>query len=948
MRRSSRVRWKMPLKVTSLDAKVPFSEMCETLIVNMHGCGLRSPAPLAIANPVQIETADHRKTTGWVTDFQPMGSDGKWWLLGLALEQEGNFWGIPNPPEDWSASLAANSTAGGESRKLDIWPSAIARRETEPKPVMIQSKPPRPTAVPSSPSRPTAAATAPAPAHEKSEQLLTWLQAEMEKRVAADWGRFRQEAEQQLQTAARDLEQRLHRSFDGWEKERTAAESKLQKLLELRDQLQLRLDSIGEMLREQSAPVREEMIAQVRAQVQALIVSFQERVQSEAQAREAAQAAVAAQLSEAEKARREAEVLLQSLPKTIDSQVLARAEAALEAVRAHAAGQISGQVSDILDRLGQQLQQNLERAGGDLEKRILGQAELREQAFATVVSGRMEELRAADEALRISVRELTENLTLQSEQVLAQMRVQTQEFVESHGEQLIERLRRQVQAAPPEHEKEQASSAAREALASEIMAHRDEIASSQQALRAELESLERRSRELESRLDEVRQAREYVDSLSKTLDQSVEGRIREGVAAAIAQMQGAAFEEFTLRAQNEILAMERRLRQVGEELDAALLQRSTGHDDRLAREWSQSQEMMASLKSGLEQMISERRHELQQFLVRAQSEAEAKLQKEASSAVTVLQQQLDEGFHQRQERFEKARAAAVAELEKLEKRAGELTAVVDVELQKHAEDLVAETVTETAAELQAAAEQVRREQAAKAEAEVMALTEARLRERSEALVRETVNSAGDQLRQSASQIRERELAGMQAELDRVLGTVVQQAASAGSDLRTAVQSLQQELQKTQAAAGESRRQAEEAHSWLARETEQFQKTLHDGFLQATGEIRGRIHQAVEMAEEPIDRRVREIHAQLEAQAQRTSQQLDAELEQTRDRLLQSLRLSQDGAESALQARVTQALESFRIDAERLSRSSMERWQAAISATLQAIPQVLDGKLRESE
>ncbi len=41
-RRSSRVPVKVPIRVTSMEPRAQFSEVCETLVVSAHGCALRS------------------------------------------------------------------------------------------------------------------------------------------------------------------------------------------------------------------------------------------------------------------------------------------------------------------------------------------------------------------------------------------------------------------------------------------------------------------------------------------------------------------------------------------------------------------------------------------------------------------------------------------------------------------------------------------------------------------------------------------------------------------------------------------------------------------------------------------------------------------------------------------------------------------------------------------
>ena len=43
VRRSSRVPITVPLVVTSLEPDKPFSQICETLMVNAHGCAMYSP-----------------------------------------------------------------------------------------------------------------------------------------------------------------------------------------------------------------------------------------------------------------------------------------------------------------------------------------------------------------------------------------------------------------------------------------------------------------------------------------------------------------------------------------------------------------------------------------------------------------------------------------------------------------------------------------------------------------------------------------------------------------------------------------------------------------------------------------------------------------------------------------------------------------------------------------
>ena len=50
--------------------------------------------------------------TAWIANCLPLGTDGKYFLIGAALYTHGNVWGIANPPADWNvAEKAAPSNA---------------------------------------------------------------------------------------------------------------------------------------------------------------------------------------------------------------------------------------------------------------------------------------------------------------------------------------------------------------------------------------------------------------------------------------------------------------------------------------------------------------------------------------------------------------------------------------------------------------------------------------------------------------------------------------------------------------------------------------------------------------------------------------------------------------------------------------------------------------------
>jgi hypothetical protein len=110
-RRSTRVRVEIPASVISLDRKRPFGEKCMVLIVSAQGCGFRCSEALPVETPIMLSgLPGGASVTARVANCLPLGSDGKYFLIGASLYTHGNFWGITDAPEDWSMAEASNPT----------------------------------------------------------------------------------------------------------------------------------------------------------------------------------------------------------------------------------------------------------------------------------------------------------------------------------------------------------------------------------------------------------------------------------------------------------------------------------------------------------------------------------------------------------------------------------------------------------------------------------------------------------------------------------------------------------------------------------------------------------------------------------------------------------------------------------------------------------------------
>ena len=101
LRRSSRVPTAVQILVTSMEG-TPFSEVCETLVVNAHGCAILTRAKLEAGVPLHFHSKDGRETMARVVSCQPISPDHRAWRLAARLDRPENFWGLRDCPKDWA------------------------------------------------------------------------------------------------------------------------------------------------------------------------------------------------------------------------------------------------------------------------------------------------------------------------------------------------------------------------------------------------------------------------------------------------------------------------------------------------------------------------------------------------------------------------------------------------------------------------------------------------------------------------------------------------------------------------------------------------------------------------------------------------------------------------------------------------------------------------------
>jgi hypothetical protein len=102
-RSGTRVQCEIDAVLRSADETCSFCAPCRIVLVNLNGCALTIYRAVDVGSVVLLlGLASASKVTGRVVTSISLGQHGKaYWLLGVAIDEPGNVWGISNPPADW-------------------------------------------------------------------------------------------------------------------------------------------------------------------------------------------------------------------------------------------------------------------------------------------------------------------------------------------------------------------------------------------------------------------------------------------------------------------------------------------------------------------------------------------------------------------------------------------------------------------------------------------------------------------------------------------------------------------------------------------------------------------------------------------------------------------------------------------------------------------------------
>jgi len=104
-RSGSRISCEIPAALRVQECSPTLAEECTVILVNLQGCAARFSRPLDIGTIVRLEQLPRGYADARVVNCISVEKGGRLWLLGLALDEPANVWGIDTPPNDWGVDL---------------------------------------------------------------------------------------------------------------------------------------------------------------------------------------------------------------------------------------------------------------------------------------------------------------------------------------------------------------------------------------------------------------------------------------------------------------------------------------------------------------------------------------------------------------------------------------------------------------------------------------------------------------------------------------------------------------------------------------------------------------------------------------------------------------------------------------------------------------------------
>jgi hypothetical protein len=950
MRRSTRIRWQIPIQITSVDPRFPFNETCETVAVNAHGCGVICDRTLEKGTPVKVGLLpENREVMAHIADVVKLGEDGRAWLLGVQLDVPGNVWGVRNPPHDWeksiagqgekAAPLAASAAAGAGASGVAASTATLAAPEFS----IVNPAPPA-----SAPVATQSAAVAPPPkidvakpataGHDNGGSGQRASESERSNgaptggRVAytvrdRDWVELRRQMEEHLQDLMWQVDDQVETKLEQWKEQMVDAEARLESLCQLQDRLQAHVTVLSEIVKEK-----------VKPEADSSSPAGVSDGSSQAQAGDSGQAAAsAAQVEEIRQLQQWMQSLIHLVPQAVEQHANEAVGAAEQRLHAQAEEQFEGlrkQMAELQERLQEATATQSSAAQQGLAE------EERRKASEDALQAAGEEIRAS---LQHSLREQTEKLQDQLKQAQQAAQDEAERLRKLQEEAAAQTNQRSADASEHAEKLKAAQSSVREigdqlraelraTLQAELEAQKQQMQQAAAAVEEKSSRLQAQISELSASSEEARRARESLESMVASLTQAASQQIKEDVATGL--------QRFTSEVQQEA---ERREKEIGEKVGEA--QRlAASAQDQLRQITVQSVELSARLEQG-----ERNRESLQEQLESAISAAEQRVESSAAGLLQRVGSQSDEQI----QRLEEQVSAQQKRLDELtQQRQQELRSALDVhmaELRNSSESMLRKVSDELRGSLNSHLKEEfasqrhiweKQREASQAEKawvetranELAGRWEARLQGYIERATGEAVNKLRTDVERAAAVIIREQMEAVEKRLSGSLEPLLARAENSNHGLEKLLASVQQETQRAEAENAAFQRQRDGAQDWMEKQMERLRQAVHDAVVETSGEIKGRIHMAVEMAREPIEQRSREAQRQVEELAERKSREMC-------DRLSEF----EKAMTPRLEEHLAEVMEKFQKDTEEMAQKSVHRCQDDLAETLDSMLHLVRGK-----
>ena len=741
MRRSTRVRAEIPVRVRSLDPHKPFDLLTRTLIVNAQGCGLHSSSDLPVGCAVEMAIAD-RVIRGRILNSTAVDPQKSSWVTGIELETPGNVWALPNPPADW-ASFAAAAKAQAPH------PFAKGVVRTMPSAAAPVSAPPTPPPVPVAPPAQISPDDTLRELKSRADALTEEIAARLRSQGTADWESLRQQTESSLrelqETMARELAshaaqlrseaqqtgeafQRLSRTADERHKVMLADLQVRETELKVREQA---LASVSEGITAQITRQVEQAMGGLRAQIDEVVSrqeadlaarvaghhsAIEDKAKTGRDSMDALYAAANRALEQLEERERSAAA--------VNAEMVRAAEAALESIdqhRARAEASVQSAADSSIEKLKAELAERerqfdakAQQAGWDYDAQVQAAGERLDGRLATALS----KVEAALEEGRTALAAAAE--------------AQRQAMGTGIADATRAETERQL-ASLSEHAKKQAESL-RKDLENSVAERSKDLDARHGAVTERLAELTHRQDLVNGQLAELQQLKQQIESYGSALKESMAtdaqrhaaeawSNIKADSEAQIARVVAAEAERSASRVGSEIEASARRL---SEEMAA--------HADKTA----------ADLQARLADALASRQQQIARDMEAALQQATTQLSAEAQRQAQVQQKTAQEIYE-----------SALERLQRVASRSETLLGETEAALQKSTQEVVASEIARAQREIRGAVGPEIEGAAAKlrAETERLAAAQSAADSQAEAL-RKQLEEAREWLLQNTAQFQQ--------------------------------------------------------------------------------------------------------------------------------------------------------------------------------------------------